>query len=163
MTHDSINNPSHYSEGRKYEPIEVIEDWGLGFGLGNAVKYISRAGRKGDFLQDLKKARFYIDREIQLHNSPYGVAYEEIVEGLIENAVRGYDDYGHSDYDSIWDPSLGPVELSEEEVDEILRNRDITDTPPDEIVKVIEKRGFLLGVKANGDTCVVKENGGGCE
>lgn len=61
---DTINHPSHYAEGRKFEPIDVIEDWGLGFCLGNAVKYISRAGRKGDAVEDLKKARFYIEREI---------------------------------------------------------------------------------------------------
>lgn len=63
--HDDVNHPSHYTEGRKYEPIDVIEDWNLGFNLGNALKYISRAGRKNDIVQDLKKARFYLDREIQ--------------------------------------------------------------------------------------------------
>ena len=61
---DPVNHPSHYVSGRKYEPIEVIEDWELGFCLGNAVKYISRAGRKNDTLEDLKKARWYLDREI---------------------------------------------------------------------------------------------------
>lgn len=61
-----INHPAHYAEGRKYEPIDVINDWDLGFNLGNAVKYISRAGRKdpGATLQDLKKARWYIDYEL---------------------------------------------------------------------------------------------------
>jgi hypothetical protein len=62
----------------------------------------------------------------------------------------------------MWDPSLGPVDLSEEEVDQILRNRDISKVEPEEIVKVIEKRGFLLGVKANGNTCVLHDRGG-CE
>jgi len=42
----------------------VIEVWGLGFCLGNAVKYIARAGKKGAIVEDLKKARCYIDREI---------------------------------------------------------------------------------------------------
>ena len=63
------------------------------------------------------------------------------------------------DDDYMWDPSLGPVELSQEEVDMILRNRDIADADPEEIIKVIEKRGFLLGVKANGNTCVLGTNG----
>ena len=49
----------------KYEAIEVIEDWGLGFNLGNTVKYISRAGHKDNILQDLKKALWYLDREIK--------------------------------------------------------------------------------------------------
>ena len=63
---DAVDRPSHYAEGRRYEPIDVIEDWGLGMHLGNATKYISRAGRKGDELEDLKKARWYIDRRISL-------------------------------------------------------------------------------------------------
>lgn len=62
-----IDHPSHYAEGRKYEPIDVIEDWELGFCLGNAVKYISRAGRKdpSTHVEDLKKAIWYIEREIR--------------------------------------------------------------------------------------------------
>lgn len=45
--------------------IDVIEDWLLGFHLGNAVKYIARAGKKGDRLEDLKKAAWYLNREIE--------------------------------------------------------------------------------------------------
>ena len=59
-----INHPDHYAEGRQYETIDVIEDWELNFHLGNALKYISRAGRKGDYLKDLKKAVWYLEREI---------------------------------------------------------------------------------------------------
>lgn len=62
---DSVSHPSHYTEGRKYEPRKVIHDWELNFNLGNAVKYISRAGRKGDALEDLKKAKQYIEFEIE--------------------------------------------------------------------------------------------------
>jgi hypothetical protein len=61
---DAVNHPAHYNAG-KLEPIEVIEDWKLGFSLGNAVKYIARAPYKGSELEDLKKARWYIDRHIQ--------------------------------------------------------------------------------------------------
>lgn len=63
---DVIEHPSHYCEGRKYEPKDVIRDWELNFNLGNAIKYISRAGRKknNSLLQDLKKARQYLDFEI---------------------------------------------------------------------------------------------------
>ncbi len=60
-----VNHPPHYSEGRKYEPIDVIVDWNLNFPLGNTVKYISRAGRKIDTLEDLKKAAWYLNYEIQ--------------------------------------------------------------------------------------------------
>lgn len=61
---DRVDHPAHYTEGRRYEPIDVIEDWGLGFHLGNALKYISRAGRKGDAREDLEKAVWYLNREI---------------------------------------------------------------------------------------------------
>tara|TARA_R110000868_G_scaffold66014_14_gene197070 strand:- start:3826 stop:4167 length:342 start_codon:yes stop_codon:yes gene_type:complete len=62
---DAINKPAHYNSG-KFEVIDVIEDWNLGFNLGNTVKYISRAGKKDPtkHLEDLKKARWYLDREI---------------------------------------------------------------------------------------------------
>ena len=56
-------NPAHYKD-LSPEPIDVIEGWGLGFHIGNAVKYLARAGKKGDALEDLRKARWYLDREI---------------------------------------------------------------------------------------------------
>jgi hypothetical protein len=62
---EAVNHPAHYGGDTLYEAIKVIEAWRLGFCLGNAVKYISRAGKKGDVLEDLKKARWYLDREIQ--------------------------------------------------------------------------------------------------
>lgn len=60
---DAINHPSHYTQGR-IEPIDVIEDWGLGFCDGNALKYIARFRHKGRAIEDLKKARWYLDRLI---------------------------------------------------------------------------------------------------
>lgn len=61
-----IEHPSHYGGAdNPYECIKVIEAWGLGFHLGNAIKYISRAGKKGDYVEDLKKAEFYLRREIE--------------------------------------------------------------------------------------------------
>jgi len=63
--HDNIN-PSHYRANRKFEPIEVIEDWNLNYRLGNAVKYISRSGHKDKdkTQQDLQKAVWYILRHL---------------------------------------------------------------------------------------------------
>ena len=66
MTKDIINNPSHYVTGG-IETIDFIEAKVLGFNLGNVVKYISRADHKGKRIEDLEKARFYLDREIQNH------------------------------------------------------------------------------------------------
>ena len=64
---EQIDHPAHYGGAdNPYEAIKVIEAWGLGFCLGNTVKYVSRAGRKNGnaTVQDLKKARWYLDREI---------------------------------------------------------------------------------------------------
>ena len=60
---DDINHPSHYTRG-KIEVIDFIEDQQLPYHLGNVIKYIARAGYKGDKLEDLKKARWYLDRYI---------------------------------------------------------------------------------------------------
>ena len=70
---DSVNHPFHYTSG-KIEVIDFITDQDLDFCLGNVVKYISRAGKKVEegktlfekALEDLKKARFYLDYEIKI-------------------------------------------------------------------------------------------------
>lgn len=64
--HDPVNHPSHYTDG-KIEVIDFIEDKNLGFCLGNAVKYISRAGKKDPSkeVEDLCKAKWYIERRIK--------------------------------------------------------------------------------------------------
>jgi hypothetical protein len=66
--HNNVDHPLHYGGSENpFEPIKVIEHYGLGFHLGNTIKYILRAGHKADnsYLQDLKKARWYLDREIE--------------------------------------------------------------------------------------------------
>lgn len=63
---DPVNHPAHYTTG-KIEVIDFIEDKNLGFCLGNAVKYVARAGKKdpGKTIEDLQKAVWYINREIE--------------------------------------------------------------------------------------------------
>ncbi len=64
---ENVDHPAHYGgKDNPFEAIKVIEAWALGFNLGNAAKYIARAGKKGDALEDLKKAAWYLSREIQL-------------------------------------------------------------------------------------------------
>ena len=62
---DYVNQPKHYTKG-KFEVIEVIEDWDLNFRLANAVKDIARHEHKGKPLEDLKKALWYLQREISI-------------------------------------------------------------------------------------------------
>ena len=68
MKREAVNHPAHYGgEANPYEAIKVIEAWQLNFNLGNTVKYISRAGLKGgaaNLLEDLRKAQWYVAREI---------------------------------------------------------------------------------------------------
>lgn len=67
---EQVNHPAHYGgKNNPYEAIKVIEAWGLGFHLGCVVKYIARIGKKGAGLelQDLRKARWYLDRYIAQH------------------------------------------------------------------------------------------------
>ncbi len=66
MKNDVVNHPSHYTDG-KIEVIDFIDDKKLGFCLGNAVKYISRAGKKDPTkeIEDLEKAIWYINHHIK--------------------------------------------------------------------------------------------------
>lgn len=67
MTEDKVNHPAHYNAG-KIEVIEFIEDQGLAYHLGNAVKYIARAGKKDPVkvVEDLEKAIWYVKRQIEI-------------------------------------------------------------------------------------------------
>lgn len=71
---EAVEQSAHYGGGADpYEAIKVIEAWGLGFHLGNAVKYICRAGQKGgpdEELRDLQKARWYVNRFVEGLESP---------------------------------------------------------------------------------------------
>jgi hypothetical protein len=65
---EHVNHPSHYGgKNNEYEAIKVIDAWELGFSLGNTIKYISRAGKKGKDkeLQDLRKGLWYLEHHIK--------------------------------------------------------------------------------------------------
>ena len=62
--YEAVNHPPHYNQGN-IEVIDAIEDWGLDFNAGNVVKYVSRHQHKAEPLEDLKKARWYLDRLIE--------------------------------------------------------------------------------------------------
>jgi hypothetical protein len=59
-----VTHPSHYAFG-KIEVIDALDDWDLGFTRSSIIKYVVRADKKGEELQDLKKAKFLIEREIE--------------------------------------------------------------------------------------------------
>lgn len=64
---EHVDHPAHYHAESGVEVIAAIEAWGLGFALGNVVKYVARAGRKDPaaVLEDLRKAAWYLEREIK--------------------------------------------------------------------------------------------------
>ena len=215
-------NPNHYRGDRQYEPIAVIEDWGLNYRLGNAVKYISRNGRKPgeDRIEGLKKAIWYLEREIAaLKPSQYSVTYQDVLEDHAACAAEGsipvyeygnqaaqevpfeatnddwldfWDDDSYdlhvtsgsvflnrkdgpvgaggvdtvsvpwdSDDDFMWDPTLGPVEppIKREEVDAILAKKDLKQFEDYEIVSSFDSRGMIIGVKKDGSTSILGDNG----
>jgi hypothetical protein len=60
----SVDHPKHYNEGN-IEAINIIEAWGLNFSVGNVIKYMLRAPHKGEQLEDLEKAKWYLERHIE--------------------------------------------------------------------------------------------------
>lgn len=67
LKEENVNHPKHYGgASNPYEVIKVIEAWNLDFCLGNAIKYIGRAGKKNKdkYIEDLEKAKWYIERAI---------------------------------------------------------------------------------------------------
>jgi hypothetical protein len=83
---NTINHPPHYGGDTPTEPIKVIEAWGLNFHLGNAVKYIARAGKKGSEEEDLRKAVWYIQRHIDRL-----VGFADVDEKV---SARDFEDFG---------------------------------------------------------------------
>ena len=63
MSKEMVNHPSHYNVG--IETIDYIESWEMNFNIGNVIKYITRAGFKENQLEDLEKAKWYLEREMQ--------------------------------------------------------------------------------------------------
>lgn len=81
---DAVNHPSHYTDGN-IEVIEYIEDKKLDYCLGNAVKYISRAGKKDPAkeIEDLQKADWYINRRIRELEQKENVVVQKKLEQVI--------------------------------------------------------------------------------
>lgn len=78
MSGDVVNHPAHYKAPNGLEAIDVIEGFGLGFHLGNVVKYVLRSDRKGATVQDLLKARWYLSRQIASLESSAGKAPNDL-------------------------------------------------------------------------------------
>ena len=159
-------NPDHYKGDRQYEPIAVIEDWNLNYRLGNALKYLSRNGRKPgeDPREGLRKAIWYIEREIAALDQPsqyvpFETSYEDVLEyyGQSIDLDEAWPEGEQPDYVTGWDPSLGPVEISQDEINDILARKALDQFDQDEIVSTVERRGMVIGFKKDGSSCILKD------
>ena len=188
-------NPDHYKGDRQFEPIEVIEDWGLNYRLGNALKYISRNGRKPgeDAREGLRKAIWYLEREIQSQTSQPSYPapdYDEVYEFFLNEEVP----FDASEVIDLWDDALGPQEPMDGDGNPVYAGdykgplyaphpqvketahtqyvgdaewdsagyqgeRDLTLFEEDEIVRIFERRGIIIGVKKDGSSCELGGNG----
>ena len=159
-------NPAHYRGDRKFEPIEVIEDWQLNYRLGNALKDISRNGRKPgeDPREGLRKAIWYLEREIESfdkpsqYTPPADVQYEDVLQyyGQSIDLDESWPYEETPDYVTGWDDSLGPIEIEPEEIQERLAKKDLNQFADDEIVSTIERRGMIIGFRKDGSSCLLK-------
>lgn len=88
---EQVNHPAHYGGDTIYETIKVLEEWltpeqFIGFCRGNAIKYLSRAGKKDSITADLAKARFYEEYELDFHAR---LALGEVGEARVPELVHG--------------------------------------------------------------------------
>ena len=79
---------NHYSKGRTIQPIRVIENWLLCHHLACVVKYSARAGRKGPILEDLKKAEWYLMREVARYYRQFNKCHFSLIETTPINPIE---------------------------------------------------------------------------
>lgn len=112
----SVTNPEYYTN-TDIEPIEVIEEWGLSFCLGSVIKYIKRAGDKpgNPAVNDLKKARWYIDREISRLDKKTVILVEEVPEALEKKEKKpGKLEQRRRAIIDLWNAGKSNTEIAEE-------------------------------------------------
>ena len=119
---EQVNHPSHYGGADNvYEAIKVIDAWDLGFSLGNAVKYISRAGKKHTEkeIEDLQKSIWYI--KISDYPELEGKTDDEIKEYVSQNYYEMKpstdSDYLASLYDEMMEQEIIKEKITDEETD----------------------------------------------
>ena len=89
---DRVYKLPHYNSGG-IEAIDVIEAFELGFNLGNVLKYVLRSGRKGDALEDLEKAAWYLDREIDKLEEQAELEERELTQSAIDEGLGEKQEY----------------------------------------------------------------------
>lgn len=176
MTYDHIN-PNHYKGGRKFEPIDVIEDWGLNYHLGNALKYISRNGRKPgeDPREGLSKAIWYLERlQDQLDCCDCNPCEELCLCDPCDECPSPADDQDQIEFEALGSipnsvlfgsdddllASTVPFTASYDDVVEFDRwGKDLSKFEDDEIVFQSYEGGYVFGHLKNGDVRILGKRG----
>lgn len=133
---DMVNSPPHYhQENPMYEPAKVIRAWGLSWALGDAVKYIARAGRKGDKAEDLRKAIWYITDEIDAIDPPVNLGARRLPPAdVVIDKVRM--DSVHED---VHKDMVAAIRMAFRDL-----HVAVLDAQAEEFLRAIAKRGFVL-------------------
>ena len=125
-------NPTHYNR-LSPEPKDVIRSWELNFNLGNAVKYVARAGHKGDMVEDLKKAQQYIQFE------------SDALEAERKEQEAGKEPPSHPNCKCTMHPIFAEMENGEGVSCGVLEMEVPKGTPPEEIIQMAIKK--IYGVE----------------
>ncbi len=160
MSYDAIN-PNHYRGGRQFEPIEVIEDWGLNYHLGNALKYISRNGRKPgeDPREGLSKAIWYLERLQDQYAEEARAQDQDEIEFHALSDIPSSVIFG-SDEDMIQAAQPVPFEATYEDIVEFESwGKDLSKFGDTEIVHQSYEGGYIFGHQKNGDVRILGKHG----
>lgn len=104
MTEEKIDHPAHYGGDVKYEAIKIIDDWGLGFSAGNALKYILRAPHKRSWAEDMRKAEWYLRHAYEIEEGFTFNKLTRMVRMLLAFpfSFRPRDDIRHAEVSEYW-------------------------------------------------------------
>lgn len=133
-------NPKHYNR-LDPEPKDVIRKWGLNFNMGNAVKYVARAGYKDDIVQDLKKAQEYLQFEID------AIEAERAGEDYCNGDCEHCDNYEAEDNDNIpsFEDFLKGAGMLPPDGVEIYAIEVPEGTAPEEVIKAFIEKVYTEG------------------
>jgi hypothetical protein len=117
---DKINHPKHYTAG-KIEVYDFIEAWNLDFSIGNVVKYVARAPYKGTKLDDLKKAKWYLEKAIEREERAVAERVANVLDG--NNATSNLLSWNELSHTFVFETNLLFEKLKFEEKLEQAKNK----------------------------------------
>lgn len=159
---DNVNHPPHYKKGG-IENIDVIEAYELGFHLGNVIKYVLRSKYKGREIEDLKKARWYLERYIKNHEGGSHVlnGIRELCEEdshLLDDSTKNYlvenKDYVRESLEELAKKFYEGIDEAKE-IEDLVVDLLSDGAEPDKVVQALRNAALSLEVQWNSErpTC----------